>query len=237
MFIAAGLSGVNLLLAAVRLEESPRTADLAQPSLSRLDALRLPGITRLTVANFVFAFAVTQLETIFALYMLDRFDYDALEVAMILLGMAIVMGGIQGGAMRRLSDRFGERSLIAAGSALLAAGFVATPWMPTVGLLLIPLAACAVGRALVQPSLMTLVSFRSTSQGRGSVISTFQSGASLARVVGPLAAGFAYDEIAGAPFAIAAGACLGVLWVSRGFAGRQADPTDPTAPAVPDSSG
>jgi MFS family permease len=188
--------------------------------LSPLQALRLPGVSRLAASNFVFGFAVTQLETVFALYMLHRFGFDALQVAMILLGMAIVMGGIQGGGIRFLSTRFGERNLIASGTALLAIGFATTPLMATVAWLLLPLTLLAVGRALVQPSLMTLVSFQSNEANRGSVMSTFQSGASLARVIGPLVAGFAYDAVAAAPFIIAAVACLGVIALARGLAAR-----------------
>ena len=42
----------------------------------------------------------------------------------------------------------------------------------------------------------------------------------VAMVVGPLAAGFAYDEASGAPFAIATLACLGVIALSRGLDAR-----------------
>lgn len=220
MFVAAALSGLNLLQAIARLRESPRSISQATSSLSPRQVLELPGVSRLVGSNFVFGFAVTQLETVFALYMLHRFGYDALQVAMILLGMAIVMGAIQGGGMRRLSARFGEQRLIGGGTALLAIGFVTTPLMQSVGWLLVPLTALAVGRAVVQPSLMTLVSFQSSAESRGSVMSTFQSGASLARVVGPLIAGFTYDKIATAPFVIAGVACLGVMALSRGMAPR-----------------
>lgn len=220
MFVAAALSGLNLLQAIARLRESPRSISQATSSLSPRQVLELPGVSRLVGSNFVFGFAVTQLETVFALYMLHRFGYDALQVAMILLGMAIVMGAIQGGGMRRLSARFGEQRLIGGGTALLAIGFVTTPLMQSVGWLLVPLTALAVGRAVVQPSLMTLVSFQSSAASRGSVMSTFQSGASLARVVGPLIAGFTYDKIATAPFVIAGVACLGVMALSRGMAPR-----------------
>lgn len=232
MFVAAAISGVNVVVAAFRLEESPRSRDEQEPTLSPLAVLRLPGVGRLAGANFVFGFAVTQLETVFALYMLHRFGYDALHVAMILFAMAIVMGGIQGGGMRRLSDRFGERTLIGFGTGLLAIGFATTPLMGSVATLLIPLAALAVGRAFVQPSLMTLVSFQSTEQSRGSVMSTFQSGASLARVVGPVIAGRAYDSQQGAPFAIAATACLIVFALSRGLRDRQAGAGE-SVPAPP----
>ena len=217
MFVAAGLSALNLIQAMARLEESPRQASGEALSLSRFKAMKLPGVGRLTSTNFVFGFAVTQLETIFALYMLDRFSYDALQVSLILFFMAIVMGGIQGGGMRHLSQRFGERNLTIVGASLLTVGFATTPLTPSVWTLLLPLTLLAVGRALLQPSLMTLISFQTSDESRGSVMSTFQSAASLARVIGPLVAGFAYDQAEGAPFFVASAACLIVLAMSFNF--------------------
>ena len=97
----------------------------------------------LTATNFVFSFAVTQLETVFALYMLHRFEFNAFEVAMVLFAMAVVMGGIQGGGMKALSKRFGEHSLVRSGALFLASGFFLTPLMPSVAWLIGALMLCA----------------------------------------------------------------------------------------------
>jgi predicted MFS family arabinose efflux permease len=160
-------------------------------------------VRRLCVANFAFTVAVNQLETIFALFMLHRFGYDASQVAVLLVAMAVLMGGIQGGAMKGLAARFGERSLVAGGAVLLAAGFLALPPVHSVGLLVAPLALCAVGRAVLQPSLMGLVSVAAGPRERGAVMGAFQASASLARVAGPLAAGLLYDVAVPAPFLLA----------------------------------
>jgi len=214
MFFAAALSGVNLLLAAVRLHEPTRSEDAGvAPSAtrSRLAALRLPGVAPLALSNLVFGFAVTQLETIFVLYLLDRFGLEIYESAAIMVGMAVVMGAIQGRGMKSLAARYGERQLVAAGAALLALGFAAAPEAPTVAWLLLPLAVAAVGRALIHPSLTSLVSYRTGAHDRGVVMGTFQSAASAARVIGPVVAGFAYDRSASLPFWIAALAALAVM--------------------------
>jgi MFS family permease len=67
----------------------------------------------------------------------------------------------------------------------------------------VPLALCAVGRAVLQPSLMSLVSVAAGARERGTVMGAFQASASLARVAGPLAAGFLYDLSVPAPFVLA----------------------------------
>jgi DHA1 family tetracycline resistance protein-like MFS transporter len=152
--------------------------------------------------------------------MMDRFDYDAREVAFILVLMAAVMGGIQGGGMRALALRFRERTLVVAGSSILAVSFLAVPYAPSVALLLVPLVISAAGRAIAQPSLMSLASLAAKPEARGAVMGTFQSSASLARIVGPVAAGWLYDLALPAPFGLAAALLAGVVLVARGLPTR-----------------
>jgi MFS family permease len=147
---------------------------------------------------------VTQLETIFAYFMIDRFRFDAMQVAFILVGMAVLMGGVQGGAIRPLAARFGERKLMLAGFALMAVSLLAIPLMPTVSWTLLPLALSAIGRGIGQPPILSLVSMTAAPAERGSVMGTFQSSASLARVIGPASAGALYALYDGGPFVLAA---------------------------------
>lgn len=219
LLFAAGLAALNWIAAVARLQEPVRSAAPADAAAAagRFAALRDPVVLRLCLLNFVFSFAVTQLETIFAFFMLDRFGYDASHVAVILVGMALVMGGIQGGGMKALSKRYEERALVSLGTLLLGIAFLAIPEMPTVALLVVPLVLSAIGRAISQPALMSLVSFAGTASARGAVMGTFQASASLARVAGPAAAGALYDVDAAYPFwlagALALLVCAGRAWL------------------------
>lgn len=206
MFVAAGMAGVNFLWAALRLREPARHAeDPPEPDLtSRLQVLRAPVIGRVCLTYFLFSLAVTQLETIFALMMLHRFGYGPLGVALVMLGMAILMGGIQGGGMKRLSERYPERSLVLTGLALMTAAFAFVPVPSTVAWLAVPLAIAAVGRGIAQPPMMSLVSLAADEGSRGLVMGVFQSSAAGARIVGPIAAGLLYDRGAAWPFWAAA---------------------------------
>jgi DHA1 family tetracycline resistance protein-like MFS transporter len=220
MLAASGLAAVNLLYASFALPESPRHVRASEGTgreLTRIGVLRDPTVRRLCLANLAFSLAVTQLETIFAFFMMDRFDYDARQVAFILVLMAAVMGTIQGGGMRALADRYQERSLVVVGSLILAICFLAVPQAPSVGLLLVPLVLSAVGRAIAQPSLMSLTSLAAAPETRGMVMGTFQSSASLARVAGPVAAGWLYDLSLPAPFWLAGALLAGVALVARGL--------------------
>lgn len=203
MLFAAGLAAANWLHALVALPEPSRHAE-SRGASSRGRALRDPLVRRLCVANGVFSLAVTQLETIFAFFMMDRFGYDAPHVAWILVAMAVVMGGVQGGGMKALAARFPERTLVIGGSALQAVSFALAPQMPSVAWLLLPLATAAIGRAVVQPSLLSMTSSAAAPEERGAVMGAFQASGSLARVAGPLAAGLLYDARDAGPFWLAA---------------------------------
>ena len=206
MTFAAGLAGLNFVWAVVRLQEPTQHATREAGGLTnRLDVLREPGVARLCVVYFLFTFAVTQLETTFAFFMSHRFGYDELGVAMVMLAMAIVMGGIQGGGMKRLANLFQERRLVLGGLACMTVAFALVPETASVAWLMPPLALAAIGRALAQPPMMSLVSLSADERSRGIVMGVFQSSASAARVLGPLVAGMLYDVGDALPYFAAAG--------------------------------
>ncbi len=211
MLLAAVMAAINFVFASWVLAEPDRHAS-RDPGAGRLEVLRNPAVRRLCTINLIFSLAVTQLESVFAYFMIDRFRFDAMHVAFILVGMAVLMGGVQGGAIRPLAARFGERKLSLAGFALMAVSLLAVPFMPTVGWVLLPLALSAIGRGIGQPPILSLVSMTASASERGSVLGTFQSSASLARVLGPAAAGTLYALYQAGPFVLAAG-LLFVAWL------------------------
>lgn len=233
ILVAAGLATVNFVVALTVLPEPERhSEDATSGPRIRTSVLRDPIVRRLCLAFFAFSIGVSQLETVFAFYMLRRFGWDAREVAAILVMMAVIMGGVQGGAIRRLAARFGEQKLMRGGALLLGMSFVAVPWMPTVAVLLVPLAVSSVGRGVAHPAMLSLVSSAAPDERRGAVMGTFQASSSLARVVGPAAAGVLFDTWAGAPF-VAGGLLMAVVWwIGRGTVVRDV-PGEADAPAVP----
>jgi MFS family permease len=211
MLLAAVMAAINFVFASWVLAEPHRHAS-REPSAGRLEVLRNPAIRRLCTINLIFSLAVTQLEAVFAYFMIDRFQFDAMNVAFILVGMAVLMVGIQGGAIRPLAARFGERQLSLVGFGLMAISLLAVPFMPTVSWTLLPLALSAIGRGIGQPPILSLVSMTASASERGSVLGTFQSSASLARVLGPATAGTLYALYQAGPFVLAA-TLLFVAWL------------------------
>ena len=232
MLVAAGLAAVNWLFALARLAEPERHAAGTTAAGGRLGVLRDPVIRRITLANLLFSLAVTQLETLFAFLMMDRFAWDMRGVGFVLAGMAVVMGGIQGGGMKALSARFPERSLVVAGVLLLALGFGGVPLPGSVALLMLPLGLAAVGRAVAQPALLSLASQAARPDQRGLVLGAFQSSASLARIFGPALGGLLYDVSHPAPFWVASALLLVVALGARALPRGAASGSAAAEPAL-----
>jgi MFS family permease len=210
--VAASLSGANLLYAWLRLAEPVRLeggpSDAGEAPLEavrgpRFAALADPRVRAIALANLAFSLAVTQLESMFQYFMADTFGWNAFRVSLLLVAMAVVMGGVQGG-MRRLVPRVGEARLVIAGALSMAVAFALIPEMPSVALLALPLALSAIGRGIAQPSMMGLVSRAAHAGNRGAVMGAFAAMASLARVFGPVGAGWLYDRDTAYPFWLAA---------------------------------
>ena len=211
--VAASLSAANFVFAWLRLAEPEKLDAIAGGDADapleavrgpRFAALSDPRVRAIALANLVFSLAVTQLETMFQFFMADRFGWNAFRVSLVLVATAIVMGGVQGG-VRRIVALVGEARLVVAGALAMLVAFALIPEMPSVAWLAGPLALSAIGRGIAQPSMMGLVSRAGTAGNRGAVMGTFASMASLARVFGPIAAGWLYDRNTAYPFWLAAG--------------------------------
>lgn len=210
IYVAASLALINAVYGGFVLREPERKKEIAglRPGGLKTKILSHAYVRKMCLIYFLFTFGITQLESLFAFLMMDRYHYDARHVAFVLVAMALVMVGIQGGLIRRLAKSFGEKRLLLVGVIGLALGFWLIPVIQPLQILMIPLLLTAVGRGLSQPALLSLVSKGGPKNRHGEVMGTFQSSASLARVVGPLAAGALYDWHSPLPFALA-----GVLMV------------------------
>lgn len=241
IWVAAGLSLVNLVWAFARL---PETRQLARSAVIRRTmnpteiarTLMDPIVGMAVGLTFVATFAFSMLEATFALVAEHEWSMTARTVGM-LFGMIGIVGiVIQGGLMGRLSKRFGEGRLLNAGYLCTASGMgvlaLTAPgrlwsingWMGIVGGCLL----VAVGTSLSNPSLSSLVSRGAAAEDQGSVLGVNQSLAALARATAPAAGGALFAGwFAGGAFAAGALMMFGALMLSvpaarRVVAGRLA---------------
>ena len=228
--VAAGLSVVNLVLAATMLPESLAPTLRGKSSGHRrtpLDfagtrrALGHPDIGRALGINFLLVLWFAGMEQTFRLFTDDAFHMSVAGTGGVLALVGIVAAVVQGGLIGRLSRRFGEVRLLVAGLTSEAMGFALLGAAPHVSAA--PRAALyaasvliALGSGLVSPSVSSYVSRRSSSSTQGLMLGTLQSLSALARVLGPAIGGLLYQTIApGAPyFAGAAGMLVAAILAS-----------------------
>lgn len=217
--VAAMLSAAALLNAWWRL---PETRHSATKSSSRWQIARqvwkYRSLALCVVLFFFITFAVANVQIALPIFLQDRWGWRPEQAggrAGLLLGWTgLVMALMQGFVVGRLAKRFREPMLIVVGTALSALGLAVLPLPPRWGWLFPLLSVLAVGGGLVQPSLSSLVSQFSPEEMRGGVLGVYQSAGSLARIVGPLWAGFWFDLAHALPFWTAAVIMAGVWLLS-----------------------
>lgn len=218
---AAALSLATAIFGYLALPESlpleRRRKGALQPSdLNPLRTLRSalsrPVLRLLLLAVFAFNVANSGLQSNFPVFTSARFGYGPDWNGILLALVGTTAGITQGGLVRRLLPKHGERKLVLAGMALSSVTFA---WIAATysgwGLAL-ALIGNAAGVSLAAPSFTGLISQRAEAHEQGEIIGSMTSAASLARVAGPLWAGITFDLFGdGAPYWTAA------VWMALGL--------------------
>jgi len=233
---SAVLSLVAVMLVKFLLPESnvrqrrPRGAERGGPGPLQMLRQR-PRLLFVAAAALLVTTAQGILESIFALWALDRFGAGPRTVAYALFGAAAVAVLMQGGLVRVLAPRLGERRLAQSGICAYVAGLL---WVVVASrslmLAAVGLLFCGAGMGAFGPSASALASKQARGGDRGAVMGTYQSATSLARVIGPFVAGPVYQLWGGnSPFLAAAciiAPAVLLIWRSRGRGAADAEAAD-----------
>lgn len=157
-------------------------------------AFRDRWFVRINLVYFLLITAFSIMTYAFVLFTAFRFGYDAEHNGYLFafVGLMSIVG--QGVLFGVLVRRFGETILVVAGCFLMSVSLFAMPYVsPLAGGLAALLACCtmlSIGNAMATPGLTSLVSKASDEHEQGSKLGIMQSGASLARAIGPMIGGF-----------------------------------------------
>lgn len=212
-WFAAGLSLAAATFGWITLRE-PERAHGAVTRVFGFEQVRRaasePRLGILFVLGFAFIAAFSSFESMFTVFGLARFPSvfglsqpvesasveEILRAAPVtgryLAGIGIVSAIIQGGLIRRLVPRFGETKLAIAGPAILGLGLVGLALAPSWGFVVVACLVLPIGFGLNNPSLSSLLSRAAPAAEQGSYLGLNQSVSSLARMAGPLTAGFVF---------------------------------------------
>lgn len=155
--------------------------------------LKIPGFNPIVALNFLFLFTFSGFE--FSLSFFYRLDYQLtpLQIGLIFLysGVIIVFG--QGFLVRKLSERYEEKTIFLYGIILMGPSTALLSFSPpSIILSLLFLFPISLGASLVQPSLTGMASLMAPANRQGIAMGAFRSAGSLARAIGPASGAYFY---------------------------------------------
>lgn len=188
--------GVPESFPAEKRSKAPRSMSPLNIEGIRYAATR-PGMLAAVLVNFVVIVSFSELEQTFRWFNKDLFAMDQRSTGYLFGVIGITGAIVQGGIVRRLPKGTEDARVIGVGTALQWFAFALLAISPSVGRWLLYVAGIvlALGNGLTQPSTSAYISKRADAANQGSALSTSQSFASLARMVGPLLGGFFYGSI------------------------------------------
>jgi MFS transporter, DHA1 family, tetracycline resistance protein len=192
-YAAAGLAGLNWLWGFFVLPETvtdgirrPFALRRANPFAAFANLSAIPGVGRLLTLVFLYEFAFIVYPAIWAYYTKARFGWSPGMVGLSLAIFGLSVAAVQGGLIRIILRRLGERGTIIFGfvfngGVFVLLALVVNPW---VALALTPISALG---AVVTPALQGLLARSVAADRQGELQGTVSSTKSMAQILSPLA--------------------------------------------------
>jgi MFS family permease len=237
--VAALLCAANIFFAWRYLPESRTDAHHSGPAprRPREAAWRIISHGREPASRLIWIYAIAMgafqgVFPVLSLYLNARFSVTERSIGYFFMYIGAISVFTRILLLGKAVDWLGEARLSRAGTALLAAGLATMPLAPNLPLLALSVALLPLGTAFTFPCVTALLSRVISASERGLYMGLQQTFGGVARIVGPLWAGIAFDHLGmRVPFFTAAAVVLGTILLGLGldrFAARQ-----PPA-AVPD---
>jgi MFS family permease len=201
---AAVLAGINLLWVATRLRETRPPEGRSGEPVRRLNPfaaasrLAFPGVLRVNAITLLFYAAFSGMEFTLTFLAVERLNYGVSQNTRIFVFAGLMIAIVQGGVVRRLVPRLGERLVARIGLVTLVPGFLLIGAAHSTAVLFAGLFAMAVGSALAMPSLSALVSRYAPTDRQGLALGTNRSMGALARAIGPIGSSLLYWRVGSA---------------------------------------
>ena len=228
-YAAAALCLANALAALAWLPESRRAGGSGGTSRFNLGAALAEAAgsrqIRLVLAGYLcITMAFATLHPTLSLLALERFGMGGRQAGYLFALLGIVSVVVQGGLVRRLAPRYGERTLLRVSGIPFCLGLLAVGTAATAPALLAGLVLIGIGYGGAIPSVLALLSRAAGPERQGAVLGLGQSVGSLARVLGPAMAGKLFDVRLALPYV--AGAAL--ILAAALFSARLVQPGEPS---------
>ena len=238
-FFAAGLSLASFLLVIFVLPESLDRSARVTPDAARpvkmsvfspsfwafvADREKGKGLPLLFFCMFMATFGQASIYGAFPLFCKDNLRLSPAAVGMQYVFVGVIAVLVQGGLIRPLVKRFGEKKLFVTGIAVMTVGLALIPLARSQGWLFAFIGTMAMGWSLSLPTLTSLISKRSDPRFYGATLGASQALSALARAVGPGWGGLLFGWHFQLPFFLTAGLLALTVAVSFRFSDAPGGP-------------
>jgi DHA1 family tetracycline resistance protein-like MFS transporter len=188
IWAAAALTLVATAMAWLWLPETIHRAQAGTGNpLSYLpELLRRPVMRRVLTLDFVYWFSFAIFQTTFSLFAARRFGFDASRTGYLFAGFGLLGAVIQGGFIRPIVRRAGDKSTFIAGIVFSCLGLVAAALAHSVALFVLALVPLAIGMGFGHPTVSSLISRAGRGDEQGRVQGAASAVESLGRTLGPV---------------------------------------------------
>ena len=216
---AAAFSFIAFIVTMILLPESNLERNKVEETkrqIFNLDAIlktfRKPSLAILITLFFILTFSFANIYGTFALLGIQVYGFTDLQNGYMfgIVGLSSAM--VQGGLIGPITKLIGKKRILVLGSFLIMVTLALIPyagnflWLAVVGIFL------SLGTGILQPTLLSLISEVTSDAEQGITLGVNQSLSALARMLGPLWGGFAF-EFLGYPFPFLTGAAFMFLIV------------------------
>lgn len=209
---AAALALLATVMAFFWLPETVHVTETRKPpTLSAFTSVLGDGrLAYLLFLDFTIWAAVSVYQTTFALFGEQRFHWDADQVGLVLAGAGFAGALAQGGLVRVMVPRLGEKRVLSLGLAISAVALAGCALAMSPRLFIAILIPAVIGSSMVTPALISLVSQSAERDGQGRVQGVASSLESLGRALGPVWGNSVLQHYGGGPAYLSAAVVLGL---------------------------
>jgi MFS family permease len=167
------------------------------------------------VTTLVATAAFSAMESIFALWVNARFQWGPHEVGLIFALIGILSALNQGLLVGRIVRRVGEARALAAGLALTSLSLFGQVLAPSGTLVVVMTAFTVIGVSMTQPAITGMISHATDPAHQGGTLGINGAMSALARIIGPIIAGFLFTVLGtNAPYLFAAAGTLPAVYIA-----------------------
>ncbi len=218
LIVAGALSILAAFGVAVFVRESREHIVIAGDGL-RLsllaEARRHPVLGRALVVTLLYTSAFAAAESTFGLWAQNRFGWGPRQLSYAFAAVAVTAAVAQGFLTGRLTRRYGEAVMLAAGLTIISVTLALQPLGAGMNRSIVLLALTVFGQALALPNISALISRTTSPDRQGAMLGLNMSVGALARAIGPVMGGALFSIVgADAPLYAAAVAVAPAILLS-----------------------